>query len=147
MFARGNGLDLIQHVRKSCSAMQTPIVMVSASMDPCLKQDAIKTGANFCMGKPPNFKLLTSTVSQLLTAPFVDATDQDSVYYTAIHWTLDGQFFYFCPELQLLVHAEAEDQAVAQLENLIQGEFTKGRAIKRISPPSVNRSLLKAQNS
>jgi CheY-like chemotaxis protein len=143
LFARGSGLDLIQHVRENFNAMQTPIIMVSASMDPCVRQDAMNAGANYCMTKPPDFKLLVETASQMLTAPFIDATSVEGVYYTAINWSQGGVTYYFCPEFQLLAHAENAASAVSQLEDLIQAELDKGVALKRISVPSVNRCLLK----
>ena len=144
LFARGSGLDLIQTVRESYTAMQLPIIMVSASMDPCLKQDAIKTGANFCMGKPPDFKLLAEISAQLLTTPFVDAIGQDGIYYTAINWSQEDKVYYFCPEFRILVHADNAEQAVSQLEDLIQAELKKGAGLNRISVPGVNRCLLKS---
>jgi hypothetical protein len=67
----------------------------------------------------------------------------EGIYYTAINWSQGGVTYFFCPEFQLLVHAEDAGQAVRQLEELIHVELDKGASLKRISVPSVNRCLLK----
>ena len=146
VFARRSGLELIRRVRESFTPLQLPLIMVSASMDPGLKQDALNAGANLCVAKPPDFKRFIEAVSQMLAAPFVDSSGQDSVYYTSVSWSREEKVYYYCPELRLLVHAGSSGEALQQLEKSIRMEISKGAHPARIGVPSVNRCLLKPLN-
>ena len=104
------GHEVLREIRKSYSAAQLPVVMLSANTDTALKVEALALGANDYLGKPVEYEFLIAKLQQLIPK----APPQ---VHELVPGTLLGQF-----KLDRLIGASDFESILEQLLVLILGE-------------------------
>jgi DNA-binding response OmpR family regulator len=97
----GTSLDLVYELRARYSALQLPIVVVSAAMDTLLRAQAFRAGANECFAMPTRWTILLPALEQLLAAPYVGANENGALSVTWVEGKIDNRLWLYCPELDL----------------------------------------------
>lgn len=101
MFPDCDALGLIQHIRRTATTDQMPVIVVSGAMDGALLNRVLKAGANDALPKPINTGEFRAMVERMLHEPYVRALSKAISSVTCFQWFDRGMYFEFCPELNL----------------------------------------------
>jgi CheY-like chemotaxis protein len=96
MLPGGTGLSIVQYAKSHDLNKDTPIILISASMDESLKNEALATGANCCLQKPIQFESLNSIISDIFNGTHVNASNLGII--TLAEWIENGEHYFYCLE-------------------------------------------------
>lgn len=125
LFPDGDALGLINLSRRSEPNSNTPIIVISSSMDSALLARIVKMGANEGMSKPLNTTDFRALVDRMLHAPYVRILTNEICSVSCFQWANNGKFHEFCPELNIQVDGDSRDEVVRKMILLLQEHQNK----------------------
>lgn len=138
----GNAVDLVRETRSDRSPEQLPIILVSSSMDQLLRSQAFRAGANECFPMPTPWQTLVDCVKNMLEHPYVVSTGQQQLAVTLVQGRIDGQFWVFCPELNLHLAGEDLNALREKALGLVREKAGGGCLIPYVSHVAVSEHLI-----
>jgi DNA-binding response OmpR family regulator len=126
MFNEGDASDLIVQARKSKSATELPIIVVSSSMDKVLATRLLTAGANDVAAKPLHPGDFRALVQRMLEQPYVCKQELRSAALPALQWKVDSTFHEFCPEFGLQTSGASAAEASRAMDEAIKARIHAG---------------------
>lgn len=126
MFNDCDALDLIVQTRKTRSATELPIVVVSSSMDKVLATRLLSAGANEVAAKPLHPAEFRALVERMLVQPYVCTQETRSICLPALHWQVGEVHHQFCPEFGIALHGATADEVSRQMCDAIKARIATG---------------------
>jgi PleD family two-component response regulator len=126
MFADCDASDLIVQARKSKSATELPIVVVSSSMDKVLATRLLSAGANDVAAKPLHPGDFRALVQRMLEQPYVCKQELRSACLPTLQWQAGDMFHEFCPEFGLQTSGTSAAEASRAMQAAIQARIAAG---------------------
>lgn len=126
MFNEGDASDLIAQARKSKTASELPIIVVSSSMDKVLATRLLSAGANDVAAKPLHPGEFRKLVQRMLEAPYVCKQELRSAAVPCVQWQRGSMFHEFCPELGLETSGASAAEATRAMNQAIKARIGAG---------------------
>lgn len=126
MFNDCDASDLIVQARKTRSATELPIVVVSSSMDKVLATRLLSAGANEVAAKPLHPGDFRALVKRMLDEPYVCKQDLRSASLPSLQWQLGVTFHEFCPEFGLQTSGATAEEASRAMQAAIKAKIAAG---------------------
>ncbi len=129
LFPDGDATDLIVDLRRKFTVTALPIIVVSGSMDLALLARLIKAGANDGMAKPLNIVEFRSMVERMTLQPYVRVLERAVSSVSCYQWSSQGQFFEYCPELDLKLAAPSREEVTRLMLSRLQEAAVSGTSL------------------
>jgi CheY-like chemotaxis protein len=140
----GKATELLQEIRARHTALEVPVILVSASMDRLLFRQALQLGANECFSKPIRWGEFVPAVTSMLVSPSINPLAQTGVLVTWVEGCVNQEHWLYCPEADMLFKGKdaaalKRDAARQVLERMREQPLqTVGSALE----PRVSQSFL-----
>lgn len=131
---QGNGLDLVRALRALPEYAETPIILVTASLDARLVRQAVLAGVNDCLGKPYGKGEFLDLVERMLTAPYKRSVEAAPPPAPCVAWkAANGRHYQYCPTLNHLVEGTNAVEARAAMRAHLENRWLEGESWLSVS--------------
>lgn len=135
-------LEFIKQVRARASAQDLPIVALSSSIDRILTTQLFLAGANEAANKPINPKSFSALIKKMLEKPYVRELKDRALRVPCVTWTESGEYFQYCPELDIRVSAQTREAARERMQSEITKQRDEGGALGSVSEATLVTHLI-----
>jgi len=126
LFPDGDAVEFIVGLRRTASAAELPVLLVSGSLDMLVISRALKSGANEALAKPLKPDVVQACVQRLLADPTVREPDPHMCGVYCFQWLADGVAYEYCPELQLTVSGPTKAEASKRMQDELHARVLAG---------------------
>lgn len=119
MLADGNGINFAKRVRKNENYLNTPIILISASLTIDIAFKAMKAGINQSLSKSIQPVKIKQIIAQQIKNPTIHKVERTQISACCVRWETDNEFFEYSLDTGRLVQGNsAKDTQEKMYETL-----------------------------
>lgn len=122
----GNGLDLVQALRALADYQTTPIVLVTASLNPKVQRQALLAGVNDCLAKPYGKAEFLALIERMLTQPYRKPIEDAPAAVEVLAWRQENKHYRYCPHFRHLTEGSSAGQATEAMAAFLRQRAVQG---------------------
>lgn len=111
----GNGLCFVKKLRSVYKYPDAPILLITSTLTNEVAFKAMRAGVNESLSKLTSPTLIRRIVARQIKRPYVKLVNRDGYEVWCAIWEKNGQYYQYCPEMDLTISARTPEEAQAQM--------------------------------
>lgn len=103
------GFDFVKHVRNRGNYKNTPIILLSASLNNEIAYHAMRIGINCSLQKPIEPIMLKQIIVKQLKEPKIEEVSRSKIPVSCIRWQNQDKYYEYSPDLNQVISGESKE--------------------------------------
>lgn len=121
--------DLIRKINAIPKYYMAPIILRTAGLTTQIEHESMKCGVNQCVSKMLPPKELKKVIAEQIKKPEIKIIDRDYFEVYCATWEKNGEFFQYCPEMNMLFSGETARDVKLKVKEAIENHLKSGEKI------------------